>query len=144
MNREPAKQHPGSSTGPKTILVVDDDDDVRELLRHYLEDLGYSVRDASGGQQALDRAFENGRAIDLLLTDVHMPRMGGGELAAVMAERIPNVRVILISADAPDSVVCGPLVRSGLRFIQKPLSLADLASQIRAELDAREVAAQRV
>jgi len=138
MNRDSAGQRHGTSPeGSKTILIVDDDEDVRELLRHYLEDLGYDVRDAASGEQALQRTVEDGRGIDLLLTDVHMPQMNGGQLAAAVLERQPNVRVILISADSPDSDVCGPLVRSGLRFIQKPVSLSDLARQVRAELDSR-------
>jgi two-component system, cell cycle sensor histidine kinase and response regulator CckA len=137
MNREHPKSEyrGGPPGGHETVLVVDDEEDVRELLLRYLEDLGYTVREAADGEQALKRAIEDGRGIDLLVTDVHMPNMGGGELARAMIEVLPHVRIILISADAPDSRVCRPLVESGLRFVQKPFSLDNLARQIRLELD---------
>ncbi len=85
-----------STDQPLSILVVDDEDPVRELLTWMLEDAGHSVYQASDGQQALAFLRQHGR-VDLVLSDVNMPRMDGVELSRQMRLAWPGVPVLLIS-----------------------------------------------
>src|ERR1035437_2239865 len=83
---------------PKTrrILVVDDEKEVREILAEALQDFGYGVVTAASGEEALP-VLNNGRIIDLVITDVRMPGMSGPELADEIRQRWPGVKVVLIS-----------------------------------------------
>jgi CheY-like chemotaxis protein len=127
--------------GQETILLVEDMDTVRELVREQLETLGYVVRSACNGEEALEESRRDG-PIQLLLTDVVMPVMSGSELARRVRESHPSVKVLFMSGYPEPLEKMTPIGH----YIQKPVSLDGLSRKIRAVLDgdkpAREVPLQ--
>ena len=112
---------------PPTVLLVDDDDDVRETSAEMLEELGYVVLQAESGLEALS-IMEAHPQLDVLVTDVRMPGMTGLELSAEARARRRGLRVILISGFfRPQTLTC--------RFLQKPFRTHELDAAIRAELN---------
>ena len=116
---------PGSAP-PATILIVDDEPEVRAVVAEFLEDFGYNVLQAEGGAQALGRLRDN-PAVRLLITDIRMPEMSGIELADVATEHHPGLKVILISG-----YFVAQQVRR--RFLRKPFRMRELEAAVRAEL----------
>ncbi len=123
--------------GSETILLAEDEPAVRTLASRVLRERGYTVIEAANGDDALRAAQEsNGAAIDLLLTDMVMPKMGGGALAARMQELYPGIRVLFISGYTDSALIHhGPLA-NGTEFMHKPFSPDDLARKVRELLDA--------
>ncbi len=116
-------------SGPRspTVLLVDDDDDVRETSAEMLEELGYVVLQAESGSEALS-IMETHPNLDVLVTDVRMPGMTGLELSAEARARRRDLRVILMSGFfRPQALTC--------RFLQKPFRTHELDAAIRAELN---------
>lgn len=119
-----------SGTQAETILVVEDQAATARIARILLESWGYQVFEANGGAEAL-KIFENhAKAIRLLLTDVIMPRMSGPELAEVLVDRKPGLRVVFMSGSAGEE-----MQKPGVTFLAKPFTPATLAQIIREELD---------
>lgn len=116
---------------PATILLVDDEEAVRSLVRRILEKEGYRVATAANGQEALRRAYELDRPIGLLLTDVVMPGMSGSDLAARLSERFPALRVLYMSGYMEDEVVHRDVASASAGFLPKPFSPFDLALAVR-------------
>ncbi len=112
------------------ILLVDDDDDVRETSADMLTELGYRVQQADCGQKALDLLDTNG--FDVMVTDIRMPGMSGLELSSVAATRHQDLKIILVSGYFQPQTLHH-------RFLQKPFRTADLDSAIRAELNDQPV-----
>jgi len=133
----PAKdaERPAAPRGTATILVVEDNDELRQTTCLQLERLGYTVREAGQGAEGL-RILREAPEIDLLLTDVNMPRgMSGPELAETAAALFPNVKVIFMSGHDEHRSMLDRFRRRGtLRFLQKPFHIDELAAQIRAAL----------
>ncbi len=114
----------------RTVLVVDDQHPVLELVDAFLEDSGHRVYLAGSGQQALDIVDRLEGAIDLLLTDVRMPAMDGPELHARIIERFPGVRVLFMSAfSAAEATRFG--LPAGAPLIVKPFLPDELLERIR-------------
>jgi two-component system cell cycle sensor histidine kinase/response regulator CckA len=132
---------PIAPRGTETILVVEDDPAVQALTCRLLERQGYSVIVANNGNEALLRAAENGDAISLVVTDVVMPTMGGGELAARLAETHPNLAVLFVSGYTDDVVLRRGLLDASASFLQKPFTATSLARAVRNALDAMLLAA---
>ncbi|MCE9566340.1 MAG: PAS domain S-box protein [Planctomycetes bacterium] len=121
--------------GNETILLVEDEDGVRGLALLVLQTYGYKVLAASDGRRAL-RAIENHQgSIDLLVTDVVMPGMGGGELAEAVREQFPHIKVLFSSGYTDDSVVRQGILEAEVAFLQKPYSPQSLARKVRQILD---------
>ena len=125
-----------SAAPGKTILLVDDEPGLPELLGSFLADEGHSVLTAAGGSEALQKAASHTGEIDVLITDVTMPDMEGPELATRLSQIRPRTRVLFISGHAPN---LGNLLRdtgNSAAFLQKPFSpdalLAKLASLLPA------------
>jgi signal transduction histidine kinase len=118
--------------GSETILIAEDDEDLRNLERTVLAAAGYTVLVARDGQEALDVDARHAGTIDLLLTDVVMPRMNGVELAARLVARHPDVRVVYVSGYTETWVPT-----EGAVMIEKPISPDMLASRVRDVLSAR-------
>src|SRR5690606_15965738 len=98
-----ASAAPGEAPrGTETVLLAEDEEPLRRVVRRLLVGLGYTVLEAGGGEEALRIAEALGRPIDLLLTDLVMPGMGGRELAAALRARLPRLRVLYITGYAPD------------------------------------------
>jgi PAS domain S-box-containing protein len=127
----------GSDNGSETILVVEDEDILRELAQLTLEESGYCVLLASRAEEAVDVARETRGRIDLLLSDVVLPGdMNGVALASRLEEERPGLRTLLMSGYTGD-IVDRHLIESGNRaFIQKPFTPSALATRIREVLDA--------
>jgi PAS domain S-box-containing protein len=140
---EPLSQAPA---GSEIVLVVEDEDTIRKLIRHLLESRGYKVLVARDGGEAL-AVCEKHHHIDLLLTDVKMPKMGGRELAEKATPLHPEMRVILMSGYTNDTVIAEGIKVQGARFLQKPFTATELIHKVRDVLDAngkdRHTGAQR-
>ncbi len=124
-----------SSTGTETILLVEDQDEVRRLIRDVLRRRGYTVVVAADPQDALEVLAHQAAAIDLLLTDVVMPHMSGRELARIGQTQHPHLRVLYMSGYPNDAVGQNGLLEPGLTFIQKPFAGPELLQRVRAVLD---------
>jgi CheY-like chemotaxis protein len=113
-----------------TILLVDDLEDVRALTRRILEKHGYRVLAAASGAEALVLAAQRGRTIDLLVTDVVMPGMGGSELSAELGQRYPAMRVLYLSGYPDEAILHLGLLEPGVAFLQKPFTPDGLARKV--------------
>jgi len=119
--------------GSETILLAEDSESLREMAREYLESIGYTVLDANSGTQALERAKNFEGRIDLLLTDIVMPEMGGPELADQIVSLRPEIKVIFTSGYTGD-LIAGHAPLDPVTFIQKPYRPKALARKIREVL----------
>ena len=122
-------------TGTETILVVEDEDDVREIVTETLRELGYKVYVARNGIDALELIQTNKVKINLLLTDVVMPKMDGRELAIQLTEAMPHVYVLYMSGYTDNTIVHRGILDPGTQFIQKPVTPISLAKKVREVLD---------
>jgi two-component system, cell cycle sensor histidine kinase and response regulator CckA len=122
--------------GTETVLLVEDEPGVHGLVARILGNLGYTVLEASEGDEALRLAQAHaGRAIDLLLTDVVMPRLSGRSLAEYMAIGFPGIKVLFTSGYAERGIVHHGQLDQGIAFLAKPFSSVALARKVRAVLD---------
>ncbi len=120
--------------GHETILVVEDEPEVRQVLVQVLGGFGYRVHEALDGVVALEM-LQHGLAADLVLTDVVMPRMGGMELCEAAREAAPSLRFLFSSGYAEDSVHVGFIRKGGIFFLAKPYGIDALARKVREALD---------
>lgn len=121
--------------GDETILLVEDEESVRMLAREVLEDCGYTVLEAASGAEAIPMCQKHDCPIDLLITDVVMPQMGGAELAKRLTAIRPQMRVLYMSGYTDNAIVHHGVLDAGTNFIQKPFSLNALAQKVRELLD---------
>lgn len=126
---------PEMSEGIETILLVEDEEIVRKLSRKILETCGYKVFEAENGVAAMAIFETIDCQIDLLLTDVVMPKMGGRELAAELTAKLPNLQVLFTSGYTDDAVVRHGVIEANTNFIQKPYTPEALAGKIRKVLN---------
>jgi CheY-like chemotaxis protein len=124
------------AAGHETILVVDDNREIREVVRRVLAFAGYQVLTAEHGDGALKVLREHDGQVDLLLTDVVMPGLSGSELALRVAASYPALRVLFTSGYADDAIARHGVLAQGVKFIAKPYSLQALATKVREVLDA--------
>jgi PAS domain S-box-containing protein len=138
-------QPSGSLRGSETILVVEDQEEVRKLTCRIVEARGYRVLVAANGADALRVSQElealrvAGQAagrIDLLLTDVIMPGMSGREVALLLGPAHPNMKVLFVSGYTDESIVHQGILEPGIAFLQKPFTVEALARKVREVLDA--------
>ncbi len=122
--------------GVETILMVEDEEVVRQVTRKILETKGYKVLEAAGGPAALALSEQHRGAIQLLLTDVLMPEMSGKDLAKRLALRRPETRVLFMSGHTENAIVHHGVLKPGIAFIQKPFRLEALVHKVREVLDA--------
>ncbi|MEO6390651.1 MAG: PAS domain S-box protein [Pyrinomonadaceae bacterium] len=131
--------YPALPAGTETILVVEDEDLVRALTRQILDLCGYNVLEARNGNEALAVCETYAGPIELLLTDVVMPIMGGRELAERVALLLPTMSVLFTSGYTDDAIVHHGVIEASANFIQKPFTTDDLAHKVRGILDARKL-----
>ena len=130
---EAAASH--AAGGGESILVVEDDANVRKLVVRQLTDLGYRVLEAANGKAALE-IIDSGVAIDLLFTDVVMPGgMNGRQLAEAAHERRPELKTLFTSGYTADTILRHGTLDAGTRLLSKPYRKRDLAAKIRESLD---------
>jgi two-component system CheB/CheR fusion protein len=120
--------------GSEVVLMVEDEDSVRKLGRTILEASGYVVLDARNGREGLALCENHPGPIDLLVTDVVMPELGGRELAQGALKLRPGIKVIFLSGHTQD-VVLKEGVKKGTAFLRKPFSPVELAQKVREVLD---------
>ncbi len=130
------REREGSENGSETLLLVEDEDMVRRLARLTLEQRGYRVLEAAGGDEALRLAAEFDEPIHLLLTDVVMPGMNGRALAEHLQAKRPETRVLFMSGYPDDAIVRYGISEADVAFLEKPFSSGDLAEKVREVLDA--------
>ncbi len=128
--------------GNETILIVEDDDTVRKLTKEILHPYGYRVVEAQGGKSALKMLETFDSQIDLLITDVVMPEMGGRQVAKAVISRYPAAKVLYISGYTDNAIVHHGVLDSGVAFLQKPFSLLTLAEKVRQVLDEKVLPGQ--
>jgi two-component system cell cycle sensor histidine kinase/response regulator CckA len=125
-----------SFEGSETILVVEDNDVLRPMIAEMIGPYGYTVLVAADGVEALLVAAQHHGNIDLLLTDVVMPRLNGRELSERLLKTNPGVKILFSSGYPADTVIRSRIAETRLAFIQKPYVAAELLSKIRAMLAA--------
>jgi len=119
--------------GSKGILVVDDDDVLRSMITEHLRDLGYSVWEAADPVAALDIAGNAAQKVDLVVTDLVMPKMSGPHFLERLREMRPNVQILRVSGYPRQH---HPRLSADVPFLQKPFTLEALEEAVRSALDA--------
>jgi CheY-like chemotaxis protein len=119
----------------ETVLVVEDDADVRSYLSDMLRDLNYRVIATANAQAALHVLIDDQRRVDLMLTDVIMPGMNGRELGRRAEALRPSLRILYMTGYSRNAMVHQGRLEEGVQLIQKPVSQAMLAGRIREILD---------
>ncbi|ATY32337.1 response regulator [Sphingomonas psychrotolerans] len=135
----PETRLPGAR-GSQIVLVVDDEDKVRQLAVDALRELGYIVLSASGGESALI-LLETQPRVDLLLTDVLMPGMHGTKLAAQVETLRPEIKLLYMSGYPSDGIVSDGMLADGVALLPKPFTVAQLAAKVRQVLDGERMPA---
>ena len=131
---EQAPERGGEVRGSETILLVEDEADVRELTREILEMAGYTVLEAARGDEALRLCLDAARSINLLLTDVVMPQMSGPELARKMLELRPGTKVVYMSGYTDDALGHHGVLDPDIILLPKPFTPEALMQHLRLAL----------
>jgi CheY-like chemotaxis protein len=118
--------------------LVEDDEALRHLTRRMLEGYGYRVITASNGKEAIRRSEDHKDAMNLLLTDVVMPGMSGGDLAHRLREKFPELKVLYMSGYTHNVIAHHGVLEKHVHLIQKPFTGKDLAKKVREVLDRKQ------
>ncbi len=133
---KPAEQNlPPSGAGRETLLLVEDDDNVREFVALSLESFGYTIVTAPDGKAALSLYLNRDSPIDLVITDVVMPEMSGRVLAEMLLASNPGQKVLFLSGYTDDAVVRHGILQANVAFLQKPFTPEALSRKVREVID---------
>ena len=121
--------------GSETILIAEDEPDLRDLTRIFLQDYGYTVIAAASAEEAVEMAESLADPIHLLLTDVIMPGMSGRQLAERILNKRPDAKIVYMTGYTDDMVMQHNVLGPGVQLLQKPFTRADLALKVRSTLD---------
>ena len=113
-----------------TILLIEDEETVRKFIEHTLSSMGYQILVAKDGFEALEIVMKNS-AIDILLTDVVLPKMNGGKTAEKIKEIIPEIRILFMSGYAANVFLAKGIMKNDTWFLQKPFTQEQLATMIK-------------
>ena len=125
---------PEANGGTETILLVEDEDSVRQLVRDTLASKGYHVLEGENGEAGMAAAAAHRGRIDLVITDVVMPGMGGREMIKQLGETRPQTKVLYLSGYTEDAIVSDGSIDKGTAFLQKPFTLQSLSRKVREVL----------
>jgi len=125
------------SGGSETVLLVEDEESVRQLVRESLESKGYKILEADNGEAALKIVSDYSGKIEMLITDVVMPGMSGRDLSAKLCASYPQTKVLYLSGYTEDAIVHDGVVDPDTAFLQKPFTLQMLARKVREVLGER-------
>ncbi len=125
----------GEISGTEIVMVVEDEESIRRMTTHALRGQGYTVLQAGDGEEALAVLHRYGGPVDLLVTDVVMPRMGGRAVAEVMKGMFPTLKVLYTSGYTDDAVVRHGILQSEVAFLSKPYTPMTLLRRMRQVLD---------
>ena len=120
--------------GSETLLLVEDENAVRHPASEFLKQCSYHVIEAKDGLQAVEEAHKYKGRIDLMITDVVMPGMSGGQLAELLLEKYSDMKVLFVSGYSEQVVLRHKILNVGTNFLQKPFTLKSLACKIREVL----------
>jgi DNA-binding NtrC family response regulator len=137
----PSEPSVEAARGTETILLVEDEDAVREMTTEILERQGYTVLPSPHPREALFVAQRHGGPIQLMLTDVVMPEMNGRDLARRMAELRPSIRVLYMSGYTDEALGHHGVLEKDIAFIGKPFTPVRLCQRVREVLDGGDVVA---
>jgi two-component system, cell cycle sensor histidine kinase and response regulator CckA len=121
--------------GTETILLADDEPSIRRSMKRALEGKGYAVLVAEDGEVALALFREHRSEVALVITDMNMPKMGGRKLVETLRAEGESVKVLFTSGHAADEMSGTDVLPNTVAFLQKPWTLDDLFSRVRATLD---------
>jgi DNA-binding response OmpR family regulator len=121
--------------GQETVLVVEDEPQIRELVKILLTSRGYSVLSVEDVSQAVSVSEQHEGPIHLLLTDVVLPGISGREVAKQITAHRPETKVLFTSGYTANAIVHHGVLDAGLHFLQKPFTMATLSEKVRAVLD---------
>jgi nitrogen-specific signal transduction histidine kinase/CheY-like chemotaxis protein len=121
--------------GVETVLITEDESSVRNLVARILRERGYTVLEASNGQNALDIAREYTGEIHLAITDIIMPGMNGRDLGSRLETMRPDLKVLYVSGYTDNAIVHHGILDSGVAFLQKPFTVGDLTRKVREMLN---------
>ncbi len=138
LTKKPADARPTELHGNETILLVEDNEDVREVAQASLELHGYSVLPARDGAEALEIAQQHAESLDLIVTDCVLPNVSGAELVIRLRKRLPHLKALFMSGHMQDAAVRHGLLKGSAAFIQKPYTPLLLARKVREVLDTSE------
>jgi CheY-like chemotaxis protein len=124
--------------GKETILVVEDDSTLRDVISQGLKKFGYGVLTAANGGEALLISEKRKEPIHLLLTDVVLPQMGGRELAERLTSSIPGLKVLYMSGYTENAIVNNGILKEDVGFLQKPFKVNVMVQKIREVLETRD------
>ena len=127
---------PGTTPTTETILLVEDEQMVRRLVRHILEVIGYNVLEAESGSEAMEICENHNGSIHLLLTDVVLPQMSGPDLSKRVVRIWPDIGILFMSGYTHDVMAKHGVEEDADTFLQKPFSPAALTLKVRQRLDA--------
>ena len=137
LDHDPVKPASTASGGTETLLLVEDNEHVRDLARLILKGAGYNVIEAVDGIDAINQFREIHKTIDLVILDVVMPKMGGREVMSYMQGIEPQVKILFTSGYANQGIHTHFILEEGLEFIQKPYSTNSLRAKIRQTLNSK-------
>jgi CheY-like chemotaxis protein len=120
--------------GTETVLLVEDEDSVRQLVRDTLAAKGYRVVEAENGEAGMAAAAQHEGKINLVITDVVMPGMGGRELVKQLVQTRPGTKVLYLSGYTEDAIINEGTIERGAAFLQKPFTLQNLSRKVREVL----------
>jgi CheY-like chemotaxis protein len=132
---EPERPGAGVAAGTETVMVVEDDRIVLNLVERILKERGYKVLCASNGEEALGLARQIGCDLDILVTDVVMPGLNGRELHGKIKELCPDTKVLFMSGYTDNVIIHKGFVDEGVKFLQKPFTVKELSEKIRETLE---------
>jgi len=125
---------PARSAEPRTILLIDDEQSVRSIVMKILQRASFKVLEAESGEAALKIVGSHAGAIDLVVTDLHMPGLNGPEVVKKLATLRPGLKVLFMSGYAEHDVVAQTGVSGGANFLHKPFSGQQLTSAVKAAI----------